>query len=270
MLRRTMLGLAGLGLVAGGASLATGVGTAGAATVAASTAICSASAVFAGASESVTVTTPGGSTSTYATLAAAAGAIAGGDTVSVTFSGANASAACPIGLASYGNTSSTFDPNTTGYLFSSQSSGTDAGTLTVTVPPTVNTTTCTVLQSPYPVNGTGANTSGPPDNGAYNPTCSEPGAHGNEPATGSVGKADAKNPPGQFPNGSDANAGYECDRNMGIGQGNPAHTSCSYGGWQVDLFVGPVLDTIGPVSTNPTGFYDYGQPVNRLIDSANG
>jgi len=48
-----------------------------------------------------------------------------------------------------------------------------------------------------------------------------------EPCAGCVGKADNKNPPGQLPNGTDANAGYECDTNHGIGQTNPAHTGCS-------------------------------------------
>ena len=38
-----------------------------------------------------------------------------------------------------------------------------------------------------------------------------------------VGNADAKNPPGQLPGGTDANAGYECDWNQGVGQTNPAH-----------------------------------------------
>ena len=46
------------------------------------------------------------------------------------------------------------------------------------------------------------------------------------PCAGCVGKADNKNPAGQMPNGSDHNAGYECDRNAGIGQTNPAHTGC--------------------------------------------
>ena len=51
---------------------------------------------------------------------------------------------------------------------------------------------------------------------------------GKAPANGTVGKADAKNPPGQAPNGTDANAGYECDRNSGVGNngGNPAHSGC--------------------------------------------
>jgi len=52
------------------------------------------------------------------------------------------------------------------------------------------------------------------------------GGHNGEPCAGCVGKADNKNPQGQMPNGSDHNAGYECDRNKGIGQSNPAHTGC--------------------------------------------
>ena len=41
------------------------------------------------------------------------------------------------------------------------------------------------------------------------------------------GKADAKNPPGQAPDGSDSNKGYECDENQGVGKTNPAHSGCS-------------------------------------------
>jgi hypothetical protein len=48
-----------------------------------------------------------------------------------------------------------------------------------------------------------------------------------KPCAGCVGKADNKNPKGQYPNGSDHNAGYECDRNHGIGRTNPAHTGCT-------------------------------------------
>jgi hypothetical protein len=47
------------------------------------------------------------------------------------------------------------------------------------------------------------------------------------PCAGCVGKADDKNPPGQRPNGSDSNNGYECDGNNGIGKSNPAHTGCT-------------------------------------------
>jgi len=55
------------------------------------------------------------------------------------------------------------------------------------------------------------------------------GAAVGKPCAGCVGSADNKNPQGQAPQtvaGLDANAGYECDRNQGIGQSNPAHTSC--------------------------------------------
>jgi LPXTG-motif cell wall-anchored protein len=77
--------------------------------------------------------------------------------------------------------------------------------------------------------GNGAN-----DSGAYDSTCdgreSENG-NGNgsasgRPCMGCVGNADNKNPPGQFPDGSDSNNGYECDGNNGVGKGNPAHTDC--------------------------------------------
>jgi hypothetical protein len=78
--------------------------------------------------------------------------------------------------------------------------------------------------------GNGANTSG-----QYDSTCVPlPSGNGNgngnavgKPMAGTVGNADDKNPPGQFPNGSvDANNGYECDGNHGIARTNPAHTSC--------------------------------------------
>ncbi|HSE54944.1 MAG TPA: hypothetical protein VLB03_04385 [Nocardioidaceae bacterium] len=47
-----------------------------------------------------------------------------------------------------------------------------------------------------------------------------------KPCAGCVGKADNKNPPGQMPDGTDDNKGYECDKNNGIGKTNPAHTGC--------------------------------------------
>ncbi len=48
------------------------------------------------------------------------------------------------------------------------------------------------------------------------------------PDAGSVGKADDKNPPGQYPNGfEDTNSGYECDDNSGVGRSNPAHSGCA-------------------------------------------
>lgn len=69
------------------------------------------------------------------------------------------------------------------------------------------------------------------DCGAYCPSgVGKPSGNGNatnQPAAGSVGKADAKNPPGQLPDESDDNNGYECDGNHGVAQGNPAHTGCA-------------------------------------------
>lgn len=85
--------------------------------------------------------------------------------------------------------------------------------------------------------GNGANQGGPYDN-----TCDgSPSGNGNgngqatgKPCAGCVGNADDKNPgynngKGQMPNGSDHNAGYECDRNQGVGRTNPAHTGCTQG-----------------------------------------
>jgi len=70
--------------------------------------------------------------------------------------------------------------------------------------------------------------------GAYCPSgVGAPSGNGNatnQPAAGTVGKADAKNPPGQAPDGSDNNKGYECDLNQGVGKTNPAHSGCGYPG----------------------------------------
>lgn len=62
-----------------------------------------------------------------------------------------------------------------------------------------------------------------------------------KPCQGCVGNADNKNPPGQFPNGSDHNNGYECDGNNGVGKGNPAHTGCRPAHFQIEFVVGPVI-----------------------------
>ena len=48
-----------------------------------------------------------------------------------------------------------------------------------------------------------------------------------KPCAGCVGKADNKNPKGQYPGPSDHNNGYECDGNHGIAHSNPAHTGCT-------------------------------------------
>lgn len=64
-----------------------------------------------------------------------------------------------------------------------------------------------------------------------------PSANGNgnglavgRPEAGSVGNADFRTPGGQTLDGSDANAGYECDTNAGVGRTNPAHSGCEYSG----------------------------------------
>jgi hypothetical protein len=86
-------------------------------------------------------------------------------------------------------------------------------------------------QTPYEnPSGNGANHSG-----AYDDTCDGSASqNGNgdgkatgKPCAGCVGKADEKNPPGQAPDGSDDNKGYECDENSGVGKSNPAHTGCT-------------------------------------------
>jgi hypothetical protein len=97
--------------------------------------------------------------------------------------------------------------------------------------------------------GNGANTSG-----AYDSTRDgSPSLNGNgggnatgKPCAGCVGKADNKNPPGQAPDGSDHNAGYECDTNHGVGKTNPAHTGCA-----PPAIVIPPPEVIGTTETPP-------------------
>src|SRR4051795_8068711 len=91
---------------------------------------------------------------------------------------------------------------------------------------------------PQPLSGADQNSGGANGQCPGGPYCStrDGSASGNgngggqatgKPCAGCVGKADNKNPKGQMPNGSDLNAGYECDRNHGIGRTNPAHTGGS-------------------------------------------
>ena len=67
--------------------------------------------------------------------------------------------------------------------------------------------------------------------GAYCPSgVGLPSGNGNattQPAAGTEGKADSKFPPGQSPDGTDHNNGYECDGNQGVGKTNPAHSGCN-------------------------------------------
>ena len=95
-------------------------------------------------------------------------------------------------------------------------------------------------------NGVGANVSGPYDSTRDGSPSLNGNGDGNaigQPCAGCVGGADNKNPPGQLPGPSDLNAGYECDRNNGIGNTNPAHTGC------VDNVVTPPVTP--PVVTPP-------------------
>ena len=108
----------------------------------------------------------------------------------------------------------------------------------------------------------GANsTSGP-----YDPDPADPGAsgvgkpsgngkstdnNGNRPCAGCVGKADYKNPPGQLPDGSDHNKGYECDGNEGVGKMNPAHSGCAPGAPTVPTPPAPSVTPPTPAVTPP-------------------
>jgi len=94
------------------------------------------------------------------------------------------------------------------------------------------------VTQPQPVSTADANDGGANGQCPGGPYCStrdgSPSGNGNgggkatgKPCAGCVGKADNKNPKGQLPGGSDHNAGYECDRNHGIGRSNPAHTGCT-------------------------------------------
>lgn len=94
------------------------------------------------------------------------------------------------------------------------------------------------ITTPQPYSTADKNSSGANDISGNNPYRSTreglPSLNGNgagqqigQPCAGCVGKADNKNPPGQAPNATDHNAGYECDRNHGIGRSNPAHTGCT-------------------------------------------
>ena len=71
--------------------------------------------------------------------------------------------------------------------------------------------------------GGGANSSGDYDS-SCDKSAGDHGSGGNGKCAGCDGKADYKNPQGQYKN--DHNNGYECDHNGGVGKGNPAHSRC--------------------------------------------
>ena len=115
------------------------------------------------------------------------------------------------------------------------------------------------LREPQPASNADFTGNGANDTGAYDSTRDgSPSLNGNgggaavgRPCAGCVGKADNKNPPGQFPDGSDANKGYECDDNSGIGRTNPAHTGCVRG-TDVPTVTETPLDVLGVTFTRTT------------------
>lgn len=124
----------------------------------------------------------------------------------------------------------------------STATATRPAVLTVTLPAASTAATC---PNKHYGSDPGGGANGP---GNYGSTCdgsaSQNGNGGGSakgrPCAGCVGNADDKNPPGQAPDGTDRNAGYECDRNSGVGRSNPAHTGCSSAGYQYDLVLGSV------------------------------
>src|SRR5947207_670311 len=72
---------------------------------------------------------------------------------------------------------------------------------------------------PYCASSTGAASANGSGGGASASSTST--STNGEPCAGCVGNADNMNPHGQMPSASDTNAGYECDTNNGIAQGNP-------------------------------------------------
>ena len=122
-------------------------------------------------------------------------------------------------------------------------------------------------QSPQPASnadytGHGANTHGSYDStrdGSASENGKGDGEANGKPCAGCVGKADNKNPQGQYPDGTDHNAGYECDRNQGIGQTNPAHTGCT----AADTSVAGTDQSRGDPRGDPRRHDDPGKPPFR-------
>ncbi len=183
-----------------------------------------------------------------------------GDTVTATFTRKPGCAGTQIGIATYRTLTSPSQAASYAEFLAGQrlyaSSTTRTGSkLTVKVPTIAGGTTTTAgctnrhLATGKTYNGNGSDSA---SGNQYASTCDgSPSRNGNgggdasgRPCAGCVGNADNKNPPGQDPNGTDANAGYECDSNSGVGRSNPAHTGCAGGDFQFDLFTGPVLRTL--------------------------
>lgn len=207
------------------------------------------------------------------------GAIQGvepGDTLTVHFSVVSTTKCLngvELSLVSYSAQQPTFSSDQT--LFSADTKTFATGgpyALTVMVPQTSAASSDPTCNPQHDnSNGGGANQSP----GPYDPNgCGLPSGNGksdnnnsSKPCAGCVGNADAKNPPGQYPNGGDPNAGYECDRNQGVGQTNPSHTGC--GGspfFQLDFVSGKPITDFSQPPPNGTSYSAQG----RLINYANG
>lgn len=139
----------------------------------------------------------------------------------------NASASPPPNSSAGGNSA---NANSANHSASSNSANHSTG----------NAGTSGTSTQPQPLSNADRNSGGANGKCPGGPYCSTrhgaPSLNGNgngkavgKPCAGCVGKADNKNPAGQYPNGTDHNAGYECDRNHGIGRTNPAHTGCVSG-----------------------------------------
>ncbi|MCU1456527.1 MAG: hypothetical protein JWL73_619 [Actinomycetia bacterium] len=224
----TVACLAGFGLAAGPASAAVVTGS-GCTTANALT------------SYTFTMTHLDGTTTTSSTLNGARS----GDSIVVSF---NVAPGCTaqLGFASYRSPNASYNTQQTAFSSSTGTFTEGTHTLSIVAPPTTVGPNCPNPNDSTPnFSGNGANQSG-----AYNSTCdgsaSQNGngnGNSNKPCAGCVGNADNKNPPGQAPNGLDHNAGYECDRNQGVGQSNPAHSGCTQ--FQLDFVWGAPI-TSGP------------------------
>jgi hypothetical protein len=183
-----------------------------------------------------------------------------GDAVTATFTRKAGCAGTQIGIATYRTLTSpsqaaSYAEFLAGQRLYASSTTRTASRLTVKVPTIAGGTTTTAgctnrhLDTGRTGNGNGGDSA---SGNQYASTCDgSPSRNGNgggaasgRPCAGCVGNADNKNPPGQTPNGTDANVGYQCDSNSGVGRSNPAHTGCAGGDFQFDLFTGPVLPTL--------------------------
>jgi hypothetical protein len=184
----------------------------------------------ANAATSTTTTTTTSTTTTTTVAAADAAQDRGNGGVGQLVGQGNAAHAETAAVPTDADTSSTLVDATAAATPSTDTAGSDhtAGTAG-----TVGDPTAPQPLSNADLNPGGANNGG--DCGAYCSTRDgSPSLNGNgdgqatgKPCAGCVGRADNKNPPGQQPDGTDANNGYECDGNNGIGKTNPAHTGCT-------------------------------------------